>query len=453
PEVLNLVFAKPVKSKVKFWQMIGRGTRLCPNLYSPATDGSDDKKKFLIFDHWGNFAYFEQEPEEEEPNASKSLSQKLFEARLAYAEEALKRGEMDSFGKMIALIKQDIDALDNNSIAIKDNWKLKQQLSQIDVLHQFAPVTKAQLYEHMAPLMQWRNIKGEGEALKWDLDITTAQYAQLCQPRQLDSVKEQILTKVRSLSMELNQVRSKASEIRALQQDDYWLTANFDTLEHSRQQLRPVIHLRDKGPTPPPVEISVIDIKEDIGEYQVEERKTNIRTVDYEIYRQEVEKTLTPLFDKNPVLQKIRAGEPVTKAELDALNALIHTQNPRVDLELLAEFYPDSSAGVDQLLRTIIGLDVDAIEQQFTAFVQQHHINLSALQQRFLGLLKSEICRKGQMTIADLYEQPFKGLHQDGIDGLFQDQQAELIATFVAGFTVDTHSVKSQLDIASDPPA
>lgn len=451
PEVLNLVFAKPVKSKVKFWQMVGRGTRLCPNLYGPATDGSDDKKKFLIFDHWANFEYFELDPEEEDPRDTKSLSQKLFEARLNYAEEALKRGEMDSFGKMVVLLKQDIDALDDNSIAIKDNWKLKQQLSQIDVLHQFAPVTKAQLFDQMAPLMQWRNIRGESEALKWDLDIATAQYARLCKPKLLEPVKEQMLVKVRSLSMHLNQVRSKASEINALQQDDYWATASFDSLENSRQQLRPIIHLRDKGAVPPPPPIPVFDIKEDSAEYQVEERKTNIRTVDYEIYRQEVEKTLTPLFDKDPVLQKIRAGEPVTEAELDALNALVHTQNPGVDLDLLAEFYPESSAGVDQLLRTIIGLDVEAIELQFTEFVQEHHINLSALQQRFLGLLKSEICRKGQMTIADLYEQPFKGLHQDGIDGLFQDKQAELIASFVAGFTVETKTQKSQLDVANEP--
>ncbi|WP_445361909.1 DEAD/DEAH box helicase family protein [Microbulbifer sp. EKSA005] len=449
PEVLNLVFAKPVKSKVKFWQMVGRGTRLCQNLFGPATDGSDDKKKFLIFDHWGNFEYFEMEPEEEEPRQSKSLSQKLFEARLAYAEEALKRGEMQSFGKMVLLIKQDIDTLDDNTIAIKDNWKLKQQLSQIEVLQQFAPATKALLYEQMAPLMQWRNIRGESEALKWDLDIATAQHAQLCQPKLLEPVREQVLSKVRSLSMHLNQVRSKASDVNALQQDEYWAAPDFDKLEHSRQQLRTVIHLRDKGAVPPTAPIPIYDIKEDSAGYQVEERKTNIRTVDYEIYRQEVEKTLTPLFDKDPVLQKIRAGEPVTEAELDTLNALVHTQNPSVDLGLLAEFYPESSTGVDQLLRTIIGLDVGAIERQFTAFVQAHHINLSALQQRFLGLLKSEICRKGQMTIADLYEQPFKGLHQDGIDGLFEEHQAELIAKFVAGFTVDTETQKSQLNVPS----
>ena len=154
PEALNLVFAKPVKSKVKFWQMIGRGTRLCPNLYGPATDGSDDKSKFLIFDHWANFEYFEMEPEEEEPRQSKSLSQNLFESRLTFAEEALKHGEMDAFGKMVVLIKQDIDSLDDKNIAIKDNWTLKQQLSQLDVLHQFAPVTKSLLFDQMAPLMQ-----------------------------------------------------------------------------------------------------------------------------------------------------------------------------------------------------------------------------------------------------------------------------------------------------------
>lgn len=450
PEVLNLVFAKPVKSKVKFWQMVGRGTRLCPNLYGPATDGSQDKKKFLIFDHWANFEYFELDPEEEEPVQSKPLSQKLFEARLAYAEEALKRGEMDGFGKMIVLIKQDIDALDDNSIAIKDNWKLKQQLSQIDVLHQFAPVTKAQLYEKMAPLMQWRNIQGESEALKWDLDIVSAQYAKLCQPDALEAQKEQMLTKVRSLSMHLNQVRSKAEEVNKLQQDEYWATASFDQLEQSRTQLRTIMHLRDKVAVSSEPGATIIDVRENDSEYRVEQRATNIQTVDYEIYRQEVEKTLTPLFDKDPVLQKIRAGEPVSKAELDALNALVHTQNPRVDLDLLSEFYPESSVGLDQLLRTIIGLDVDAIEQQFTDFVQAHHISLSALQQRFLGLLKSEICRKGQMTVADLYEQPFKGLHQDGIDGLFQESQAALIANFVAGFTVEANANKGKLSMPTE---
>lgn len=447
PEVLNLVFAKPVKSKVKFWQMVGRGTRLCENLYGPATDGSDDKSKFLIFDHWGNFEYFEMEPEEEEARQSKSLSQKLFEARLTFAEEALKRGELNDFVAMVQLLKDDIDALDDGCIAIKDNWKLKAQLSDLATLQQFTPATKAQLFDQMAPLMQWRNIQGEAEALKFDLEIVTAQYAKAFEPKLLDQTKEPLLLKVRSLAMHLNQVRSKADTVKQLQQDDFWQAADFSALDKVRETLRPIIHLREKGVAPPADPITIYDITEDREKFEINERKTNIRTVDFEIYRQEVEKTLTPLFEKSPVLQKIRAGETITPAELDELNALIHTQNPSVDLALLKDFYPQSSVGMDQLLRTIVGLDVEAIQIQFNDFVQQHHINLNTLQMRFLDLLKSEICRKGEMTVADLYEQPFIALHQDGIDGLFQDEQAHLIAEFVAGFTVEAGQSQTQLGV------
>ncbi|MGK4422291.1 hypothetical protein ACSLVQ_28995, partial [Klebsiella pneumoniae] len=63
PEIVNLVFAKPVKSRVKFWQMIGRGTRLCEDLFGKG----QDKTVFRIFDHWGNFEYFGQNKPEAEP--------------------------------------------------------------------------------------------------------------------------------------------------------------------------------------------------------------------------------------------------------------------------------------------------------------------------------------------------------------------------------------------------
>lgn len=439
PEVLNLVFAKPVKSKVKFWQMVGRGTRLCEHLFGP----DKHKTKFLIFDHWKNFEYFELDPDDEEPNQVKSLSQKLFEARLKYAEEALKLGEIGCFEKMVVLLKQDIDSLDDNSIAIKDNWRIKQQLSDITILKQFAPETLSALKDQMAPLMQWRNIQGQSEALKLDLDVVTAQHAKLLNlskpnPELVEATRERIVEKVRNLLGNLGQVRAKAETIKQVQSDSFWQTAVMSDLEEVRKTLRSIIHLQKKKSQPPPEPVSIYDITEEQGKIEVGDLKTNIRTVDYEIYRQQVEKTLTPLFETNAVLQKIRQGDTVTKQELDELNALIHTQNANVDLKLIIEFFPESSVGIDQLLRTIIGLDKQAIEAKFTDFVQQHHIELNALQQRFLTLLKNEICRTGQISIAKLYEHPFSTLHQDGIDGLFEDKQAHLIANFIKSFELKT---------------
>jgi type I restriction enzyme R subunit len=453
PEVLNLVFAKPVKSKVKFWQMVGRGTRLCIGLFGLNPDGSTrDKEKFLIFDHWGNFDYFNLDHDEEEQRPTKSLAQKLFEARLIFAEEALKQGAVQEFTSMVGLIKQDIDSLNDNTIAIRDNWKLKEQLANRELLIQFSPATKTALLEQMAPLMQWRNIQSEGEALRFDLDIVNAQYAQLLnrtkpQPKLIEDSRQPIQQKIRSMSMYLNQVRNKAATVAKLQQDDFWEEGSIEALEEARQDIRSVIHLRDKTVNPLPADVTpIIDIKEDPAEYKTDDVKTNIRTVDYEIYRREVEATLTPLFATNPTLKKIRAGEAITEQELKDLNAMVHTNNSRVDLNLLTEFFPDSAVGIDQLLRAIIGLDRDAIEAQFSEFIQQHHIHLNSLQQRFISLLKSEICRSGSMTVERLYEAPFSQLHQDGIDGLFKDEQASLIAGFVAGFAVQSGQRKASAD-------
>ena len=459
PEVLNLVFAKPVKSKVKFWQMVGRGTRLCQGLFGLNPDGSTrDKDRFLIFDHWGNFDYFNLDHEEEEPRPSKSLAQQLFEARLRFAEEALKQGALGDFTNMIGLIKQDIDSLNDNTIAIRDNWRIKEQLANHELLMQFSPATKTALLEQMAPLMQWRNIRGEGEALRFDLDIVNAQYAQLLnrtkpQIKLIEDSRQPIQQKVGSLSMHLNQVRNKADTVARLQQYDFWQPGGtqqgcIQALEEVRQDLRSVIHLRDKSVNPPPADITpIIDIKEDADLFKTEEVKTNIRTVDYEIYRREVEATLTPLFATNPTLQKIRAGEAITEQELNELNAMVHTSNSRVDLTLLKEFFPDSAAGIDQLLRALIGLDRDAIEAKFSTFLQEHHIHLDSLQQRFISLLKSEICRSGSITVGRLYEAPFSQLHQDGIDGLFKDEQASLIARFVAGFAVQSGQRKASAEV------
>ncbi len=441
PEVLNLVFAKPVKSKVKFWQMIGRGTRLSKNLFGLGLH----KSKFLIFDHWANFEYFELNHEDEDPRPVKSLSQKLFESRVRWAETALRKAEMDQFYNAVELIKQDIEALDDNCIAIKDNWRLKSQFQDIEVLKQFAPITKNALYDQIAPLMQWRNIQGKSEALRWDMEIISAQQALLEKSDDIHEIRAKIQYKMGRMAMHRNEVRQKAETIRLLQQDTFWQNADFTQLETARLKLREVIHLREKDKLPPPGPDHIYDIPEDITQIQVAETRTNIRNVDYEIYRQEVEKTLEPLFNQNPILQKIRAGEPISEEELYQLNALVHTQNARVDLKLLKEFFPESSVGVDQLLRTIIGLDVAAVGKKFEHFIQAHHIRLNSLQQRFLAMLKTELCTNGQISVSRLYETPYSNLHQDGIDGVFKDAEAHLIAEFVASFALELGKGKVQI--------
>ncbi len=431
PEVVNLVFAKPIKSKVKFWQMIGRGTRLCPNLYGDA----QDKSHFLIFDHWGNFEYFDEDPDEEDVSQSKSLCQRVFETRLALAETLLQRAEMAAFEQIIGLIHEDVCALDMNTIAVRDNWQDVEVCKDLDRLKTFAPQTKTRLQEAIAPLMQWRNVMGLGEALRFDNEIAQLQLMLFTNKSKTDVAKQALLIKIAKLQMHLNEVRAQSDAINEIQQDVYWQDLTFIKLEDSRKALRSIIHLRKKDTYEPRPEV-YIDVTEGTEGIRVEERKAKIVSVDYEIFRREVEKTLTPLFESDAVLQKIRRGEPVTDAELEQLNALVHIQNPNVELNTLKEFFPESTESLDKILRTIVGMDRAAIEQAFTDFVQQVHTHLNSKQQRFITLLKNHLVRFGTIQIEQLYEAPFTQIHDGGLDGVFSEAQADVLAQFVQQFGV-----------------
>ena len=432
PECVNLVFAKPIKSKVKFWQMIGRGTRLCENLYGPG----QHKTHFLIFDHWANFEYFDENPEEDDVKQAKSLLQKLFEARVTLAQTALKKANMDVFEQTIKLIHDDICLLPMESISVRDNWQVVETYKDLKRLNQFAPQTVSDLLEKVAPLMQWRNIMGQSEAYKFDLELTTIQTLIFTDANQIDLAKQSVMNKVESLQMHLNEVRSKAPAIAEIQTQQYWQYLTHAALEQSRINLRSIIHLRNKSVKPPTSDF-VLDITEDENQIKETDRLTKIVSIDYQIYRQEVEKTLTPLFETDSVLKKIRNGEQVTEADLAQLSSLVHTQNPSVDLNTLKEFFPESTATLDKILRTIVGMDKNAIEQSFTTFVQQIHTHVNAKQQRFIGMLKNHLIRHGAIEIAQLYDAPFTQIHDMGLDGVFSQQQADVIEQFIKQFDVE----------------
>ena len=150
-----------------------------------------------------------------------------------------------------------------------------------------------------------------------------------------------------------------------------------------------------------------------------EKQSTYLKAVDMASYRIKVEQALKALFEQNPVLQKIRNGTAVSEAELDNLNALIHTQHPDIDLNILKSFY-DTAAPMEQILRSIVGMDADKVNQRFAVFIQQYP-SLSARQVQFLSLLKRQIAQSGAIEINNLYEMPFAALGE--LDSLFTNEQ------------------------------
>jgi type I restriction enzyme R subunit len=417
PELLNLVFAKPVRSPVKFWQMVGRGTRLCPNLFGLGRD----KTVFRIFDHWGNFERFEMGYQPAEPKQSKSLLQLVFEERLMLAETALYKSEVGVFDTVIKLIEADIADLPEDSVSVREKWRERRSALEQGRLQRFAPATVAMLRTTLAPLMQWRTTHGFGEAHAFDLLVTRMQIAVLNGTASLDNFRVDFFERLDRLQMHLNPVRERAEEIKRAKSQAFWDSISVSALESVRGPLREIIHYREKDATggiPP----KVIDVSEDAARIVTARRSTSLRTVDMKAYKQLVEVELKKHFDTNPVLQKIRAGEPVSTDDLQSLVSLVLTQNPHVSLKDLNDFFQSTALPLEITIRAIVGLDPDAVKAKFSQFVLKHPA-LTAKQTRFLALLQNHIIKFGFITIDRLYDQPFTVVDADGPEGIFDSRE------------------------------
>ena len=439
PEILNLVFAKPVKSPVKFWQMIGRGTRLCEDLFGPGRN----KTVFRIFDHLRNFERFETSYQPATPRLEKSLAQSVFEERLLLAELALQKSEVKVFETVVDLIKQDILALPEESVAVREKWRAKRALSADAVLKEFAPETLVKLRQDIAPLMQWRNIRGWLDAYTLDSLIARIQTAVLQQSGAVHDLKINLMDYLASLKMHLQPVREKAEVIKRVKSDEFWNNVTVPELEGVRKSLREIMHHRARR-TSQPLPPKVIDVSESDAEVQYRRRPTNLNSVDMKAYQQIIEAELKRHFDSNPTLQKIRAGIPVSEADIQALVSLVLVQSPNASKEVLQHFFVETAAPLEFAIRSIIGLDPEAVASRFAAFAQKHPA-LTAKQTRFLNLLQNHIARFGSITLDHLYEQPFTVVDINGLDGVFsKPEEIDDLLDILDGFVPPEPTVKGQ---------
>jgi type I restriction enzyme R subunit len=161
--------------------------------------------------------------------------------------------------------------------------------------------------------------------------------------------------------------------------------------------------------------------------------KPNLTGTEAIAYKFKLKVILQDLLESSATLQQIHKGQPVTDAELQQLTSLVLTQNPGVDLATLQAFFPDTAGNLHLAIRALIGLDPEKVEQNFTEFLHRH-AQLTALQVRFLNLLKSYIAQNGFITVEKLYDAPFSNLHAEGIDGIFKIEQADELFALLKPF-------------------
>ncbi len=429
-EVVNLVFAKPVYSYVKFWQMIGRGTRVLKANVAQRRPWCTEKDRFLIIDCWANFEYFDMNPKGREPGEQTPMPVRLFRARLAKLEAALAAAVPDAVSEAKARLRADLAALPANNIVVLENQvELARVLGEV-WWQRIGAAELAYLRRTIAPVMRAKS-EADFKALRFETDVVDFGTAVLVGNRDaMDALRESIVEQVAELPLGVNLVARQEELIRAVLTDAWWAGVTDARLNDLVTRLAPLMRFRQQL-REPIVALNLADVTARRERIPVGPDGRDMPIV---AYRRRVEQTVQALLAENPVLQRLRAGEAVSEADLAALAELLRRQDPGIDAERLRRVYDVRRASFVQLIRHVLG--VAPLERWSTVVTREFedyiaaHTTYNALQIRFLQTLRTFILQRGGVERKDLLDDPFTRLHPEGIRGVFAAQAIEEILGF-----------------------
>ena len=429
-EVVNLVFAKPVYSFVKFWQAIGRGTRVLDADPAKRRPWCQDKDKFLIIDCWGNFEFFKMNPEGREPGSQVPLPVRLFRSRLDKLEAALAAGREDIASKVKDDLRQDIAALSPNNVVVAESSGDLAAVAEDAFWTHLKGEDIGFLRSVIAPVLRARS-DADFKAMRFETGVVELTTALLAESEEtFEAIKESIIEQVSELPLTVNIVAKEQDLIEEVQRPHFWSSPTDDKLRELAARLSPLMRFRQRR-RDPMMRLDIGDLvalKEWIEFGPEHERMTS------SAYRTRVEAAVRALVKDNPVLQKLQVGEAVTDAEIAELARLLQEQDPFVTEAMLRKVYDHKTARFLQFIRHILGLEElaswsETITRAFDEFIAAHN-TLTALQIRFLQTLRTFILQNGRVERRDLIDAPFTRIHPMGIRGVFTPAEVEEVVGF-----------------------
>ena len=399
PEILNLVFFKPVKSKIKFWQMIGRGTRLCKDLFGAGLD----KKEFYIFDYCKNFEFFSVNPKGIETNNVISLTERIYGYKLDLIVE-LQNMKYQSDEKYCeyrkTLIKEFIEEIKNLN---KDSFMVKNKIHYIELYSKektwvyISTIDLMDIKENLIPL--FTSIDDNEDAKRFDNLMYQLQVKRIrqdktnrCENLIVDTVGE--LEKLGTVP----QIREKQDLILKVAETDYIKEADFWGIEEVRTELRNLIQFIDPY-NRPPVYIDIEDTLNDIDEEYVYVSTGN----NFTNYRRKVEKFLTGNLE-NVIVWKIRHNIRLTEQDKENLEKILFEELG--NNKEYAETFGDTN--IIKAVRNIVGLDKNVVSDIFYKYINDNRLNMKQIQ--FVKLLIDYVIKNGTIDMQKLTEQPFKNV-------------------------------------------
>ena len=409
PEVVNLVFFKKVRSKAKFWQMIGRGTRLCEDLLGIG----EDKKEFLIFDFCGNFEFFRADQKGTEGRMVRSLTEKIFNTKVELIRELqdLQAQEEDYMMHRQEMVRQalaQVSALDDENFRVRQHLKYVHKFKNKDSWLSLSMMDVNEVKAHVSPILV--SLTDDELAKRFDYLMFTIELAKMQNNNATRPIRSVIQT-AEGLSKlgTIPQVMEQKYIIDKVLTEEFWAEADILELDSVREALRELIKFLEKETQ----KVYYTNFKDEVIE--INENTSMYHENDLRSYRKKVSQYLQEHRDQLAVF-KLRNNEQLTQQDIKVLEDILWKElGTREDYE---KEYGDTP--VTKLVRQIVGLDLQAANAAFSEFLTNEQLNVN--QVRFVKLIVDYVVKNGIMDKRVLQEEPFKTV--GSIVELFQDDMA-----------------------------
>ncbi len=405
PDILNLVFFKQVRSKIKFLQMIGRGTRLSEEIFDEGETPEDRAKKFFyIFDWCGNFEFFGENPKGYEPMKSISLTQRLFDLRvdlaIALQHEQFQNDEVAKalHDEVKAILMGQVKTLNDKHISVREHWDVVDKYRKKETWVYLSNTDGIELKDVIAPLLV--NGTANMGATKFDILMLNIELSQIDENVSGDKSKvvvERIANKLQEKAS-IKQVNDKMPLIKQLSHHDFWETASLDKLEHVRKEIRDLVQFLT-GLTNQKFTINIKDT--------VETKGTPKNVSLQKSYKQRVMDFLAENKEL-PVIQKIVNMEKLAFEDICELEKICWKElGTKEDYEkFIAKSNMICGDSVGAFIRSQIGVDRHIAMQRFSQFLSDTTLN--SLQEEYIKSIITYVCDNGDITPNTLLEEePF----------------------------------------------
>lgn len=404
PEVLNLVFFKKVMSKAKFWQMIGRGTRLSPGLI----DGKD-KDKFYIFDFCGNFEFFRMSKGNANASA-RSLQGALFslKAQMAFKlqDAVYKTDELSAFRQtLVDDMVRKVSELNQDNFAVKQHLKFVELYTSPNRYQSLSYEDTLMMQQELAPLLLPE--PDDPKALRFDALLYGMELAHLA-GLPYNRAHHDLLKKAEALSKIANvpEIAAQSALLEKILHTDYVENTGVDELEKIRKALRDLMKYITN-------EQSAYETGFGDETLSIEWKQSELENDDLQNYKMRAEFYVRQ-HQNELAIAKLKMNVPLTDSDITQLEEILWSEvGTKQDYE--AEY---GKKPLGEFIREIVGLDMNAAKEAFSAYLT--NVNLDSRQIYFVNQIVEYIVHNGMMKdMSILQEAPF--IDQGSIIEVFTD--------------------------------